>query len=193
MASSGKPSKNFSVPRRVSTLSGVSIPSGIGVVIFIFGGISAEAPPTPVSAIATAAQSNPVVRFIARSPQCSGQRPNSARLGTLSQALHEQARAFVSSDSSREGHWSRRRSAAQFDSVEARNSRGVCSHWLPAVRQKQGSKGPDPTRGLCVSKNPLPSAHRDLRFVDFELPRFLAAVALCRHSFCAKAAELLRA
>ena len=31
------PSKNFSVPRRVSTLPGVVMDGGIGVVIFIFG------------------------------------------------------------------------------------------------------------------------------------------------------------
>src|SRR6202044_956356 len=35
--SSGKPSKNFRVPIRVSTESGVVIDGGMGVVIFIFG------------------------------------------------------------------------------------------------------------------------------------------------------------
>jgi hypothetical protein len=39
--SSGKPSKNLSVPRRVSTESGVVICGGISVVIFIFGVVCA--------------------------------------------------------------------------------------------------------------------------------------------------------
>ena len=38
VAASGMPSKNSSVPMRVSTLSGVVISGGIAVVIFIFGG-----------------------------------------------------------------------------------------------------------------------------------------------------------
>ena len=37
LALSGKPSKNFSSPRRVSTLSGIAMPGGRVVVIFILG------------------------------------------------------------------------------------------------------------------------------------------------------------
>src|ERR1019366_7156666 len=43
VASSGKPSKNLSVPSRVSTVSGVVISGGMGVVIFIFGAVCAWA------------------------------------------------------------------------------------------------------------------------------------------------------
>src|SRR5580693_4348947 len=43
VGSSGKPSKNLSVPSRVSTESGVVISGGMSVVIFIFGGGVGEA------------------------------------------------------------------------------------------------------------------------------------------------------
>jgi len=45
VASSGNPSKNFSVPRLVSTESGVVMEDGMGVVIFIFGGVCEFAVP----------------------------------------------------------------------------------------------------------------------------------------------------
>jgi hypothetical protein len=41
VSSSEKPSKNFSVPSRVSTLSGVVISGGMSVVIFSFGAVCA--------------------------------------------------------------------------------------------------------------------------------------------------------
>jgi hypothetical protein len=63
VASSGKPSKNFKVPRRVSTLSGVTIESGIGVVIFILGA-SAAAPPRQIRTAIVVAQSSLDVVFI---------------------------------------------------------------------------------------------------------------------------------
>jgi hypothetical protein len=39
----GTPSKNFSIPKRVSTSSGISTLAGTCVVIFIFGGYPAKA------------------------------------------------------------------------------------------------------------------------------------------------------
>jgi multisubunit Na+/H+ antiporter MnhG subunit len=42
-ASSGKPSMKFSVPNRVSTLSGETMPGGISVVISILGAVCASA------------------------------------------------------------------------------------------------------------------------------------------------------
>jgi hypothetical protein len=48
------------------------IESGIGVVIFIFGAVSAEAVPEPISTTAAMAQSSLVVRIIVHSSSTSG-------------------------------------------------------------------------------------------------------------------------
>jgi len=61
VALSGKPSKNFNVPRLVSTESGVVMDGGMGVVIFIFGAVCASA-----FVSATAPTSAAAMRFCVR-------------------------------------------------------------------------------------------------------------------------------
>ncbi|WP_292690449.1 hypothetical protein, partial [Mesorhizobium sp.] len=64
----------------VSTLSGVTIESGIGVVIFIFGA-SAEAVPKPIRTTAAVAQSILVVRIITLSSSTSQHGRDNSRSG----------------------------------------------------------------------------------------------------------------
>jgi hypothetical protein len=71
----------------VSTLSGVTIESGIGVVIFIFGA-SAEAVPKPISTTAAVAQSSLVMRIIAVSSPNSHCNRRSFRCGRQSRQMH---------------------------------------------------------------------------------------------------------